>query len=156
GLTEKASSRCSQLSGGQQRRLDVALALIGDPELIFLDEPTTGFDPSARRQAWDVISGLRDLGKTIFLTTHFMDEAEALSDRIMVLAGGRIVASGTPQSIGGRSAGLTTISFTLPGDVTAEQLPALPGLLEPAEVLAHGRAEARVADPVPALHALTG
>jgi hypothetical protein len=102
GLTEKVDSRCDQLAGGQQRRLDVALALIGDPELIFLDEPTTGFDPTARRLAWDVISGLSDLGKTIFLTTHFMDEAEALADRIMILAAGRIVASGTAQTIGGR------------------------------------------------------
>ena len=94
GLTGKAASRCNELSGGQQRRLDVALALIGDPELIFLDEPTTGFDPSARHMAWDVISGLRDLGKTIFLTTHFMDEAEALADCILILAAGKIVASG--------------------------------------------------------------
>ena len=157
GLAEKASSMCEQLSGGQQRRLDVALALIGDPELIFLDEPTTGFDPSARRQAWEVISGLRDLGKTIFLTTHFMDEAESLADRIVVLADGRIVASGTPQSIGGRSAGTTTVSFTLPEGVTADQLPALPGE-DPAHgrPAAHGRVEIRVADPVPALHALTG
>jgi ABC-2 type transport system ATP-binding protein len=158
GLTEKASSMCEQLSGGQQRRLDVALALIGDPELVFLDEPTTGFDPSARRLAWDVIAGLRDLGKTIFLTTHFMDEAEALADRIVVLAAGRVVASGTPQSIGGRSAGATTISFTLPDGVTADQVPVLPGL-DPGHdrlAAAHGRVEIGVADPVPALHALTG
>ena len=114
GLAEKAASRCDQLSGGQQRRLDVAPALIGDPELIFLDEPTTGFDPSARRHTWDVIAGLRDLGKTIFLTTHFMDEAEALADRIMILAAGRIVASGTPQTIGGRDVGATVITFTVP------------------------------------------
>jgi ABC-2 type transport system ATP-binding protein len=141
-----------------QRRLDVALALIGDPELIFLDEPTTGFDPSARRQAWQVISGLRDLGKTIFLTTHYMDEAEALADRIMVLCAGRIAASGTPQSIGGRSAGTTTISFTLPDGLTAGQLPALPGQ-DPDHgrpTAARGRVEIPVSDPVPALHALTG
>ena len=80
------------LSGGQQRRLDVGMALIGDPELLFLDEPTTGFDPSARRQAWDVIAGLRDLGKTVFLTTHYMDEAQALADRVAIIAAGRIVA----------------------------------------------------------------
>ena len=82
GLADRPTMRCGQLSGGQRRRLDVALALVGDPELLFLDEPTTGFDPSARRAAWDVISGLRDLGKTIFLTTHYMEEAEYLADRI--------------------------------------------------------------------------
>ena len=96
GLDEKADTLAPQLSGGQRRRLDVALALIGDPELIFLDEPTTGFDPSARRTAWHVIEGLRALGKTVFLTTHYMDEAEELADRIAVIAGGRIVAEGTP------------------------------------------------------------
>ena len=90
-----------ELSGGQQRRLDVALALIGDPELLFLDEPTTGFDPSARRQAWDVIGGLRDLGKTVFLTTHYMDEAQALADRVAIISAGRIVATGSPEDLGG-------------------------------------------------------
>src|SRR3954465_11464783 len=124
GLAEKANARTSPLSGGQQRRLDVALALIGDPELLFLDEPTTGFDPSARRQTWDVVSGLRDLGKTVFLTTHFMDEAEALADRIMILAAGRIVAPGPPQTIGGRDVDATLITFTVPAGVTP---PALPG-----------------------------
>jgi ABC-2 type transport system ATP-binding protein len=155
GLTEKAGFRCDQLSGGQQRRLDVALALIGDPELIFLDEPTTGFDPSARRQTWDVVSGLRDLGKTVFLTTHFMDEAEALADRIMILAAGRIVASGTPQTIGGRDIGASIISFTLPDGLTADELPSLAGaeVHGPGE---HGRVEVSTDEPVPALHALTG
>jgi ABC-2 type transport system ATP-binding protein len=156
GLTEKVDSRCDQLSGGQQRRLDVALALIGDPELIFLDEPTTGFDPTARRLAWDVISGLRDLGKTVFLTTHFMDEAEALADRIMILAAGRIVAEGTPQTIGGRDVGATLVSFTLPDGMTAAQLPPLPGQLDPPSgERTHGRVEINVPEPVPALHALT-
>ena len=157
GLTDKAASRCDQLSGGQQRRLDVALALIGDPELIFLDEPTTGFDPTARRLTWDVVAGLRDLGKTIFLTTHFMDEAETLADRIMILAAGRIVASGTPQTIGGRDVDATVISFTLPDGMTAEQLPTLPGQPGPhaSAQRAHGRAEISVPEPVPALHALT-
>jgi ABC-2 type transport system ATP-binding protein len=155
GLTEKVDSRCDQLSGGQQRRLDVALALIGDPELIFLDEPTTGFDPTARRLAWDVISGLRDLGKTIFLTTHFMDEAEALADRIVILAAGRIVAAGTPQTIGGRDVGATLISFTLPDGVTAAQLPSLPGQLDTPGERTHGRVQVSVPQPVPALHALT-
>ncbi|MBV8396720.1 MAG: ABC transporter ATP-binding protein, partial [Actinobacteria bacterium] len=100
GLEEKAETAGPLLSGGQRRRLDVALALIGDPELVFLDEPTTGFDPSARRTAWSVIAGLRDLGKTVFLTTHYMDEAENLADRIAVIAAGRIVAEGTPQTLG--------------------------------------------------------
>ena len=86
GLAEKANVRTSKLSGGQQRRLDVALALVGDPELLFLDEPTTGFDPSARRQAWEVIGGLRGLGKTVFLTTHYMDEAQALADRVAIIS----------------------------------------------------------------------
>lgn len=157
GLTGKAASRCDQLSGGQQRRLDVALALIGDPELIFLDEPTTGFDPTARRQAWDVVSGLRDLGKTVFLTTHFMDEAEALADRIIILAAGKIVASGTPQTIGGRSAGSTVISFTLPANMAASDVPPVPTQLESAATAqpARGRVEIQVSEPIPALHALS-
>jgi ABC-type Na+ transport system ATPase subunit NatA len=96
GLTEKAGALGTRLSGGQRRRLDFALALIGDPELIFLDEPTTGFDPSARHAAWEVVAGLRRLGKTVFLTTHYMDEAEYLADRIAVLSAGHIVAEGTP------------------------------------------------------------
>ena len=104
----------STLSGGQQRRLDVALALVGDPELLFLDEPTTGFDPSARRQAWEVIGGLRDLGKTVFLTTHYMDEAQALADRVAILAAGRIVAEGPPDQLGDRDERATRISFRLP------------------------------------------
>ena len=114
GLDGKADALAPQLSGGQRRRLDVALGLIGDPELIFLDEPTTGFDPSARRTAWHVIDGLRDLGKTVFLTTHYMDEADQLADRIAVIAGGRIVAEGTPGTLGGRNRMAASISFTLP------------------------------------------
>jgi len=101
GLQEKRDERVRRLSGGQRRRLDLALALIGDPELIFLDEPTTGFDPRARRNAWDTIRGLRGLGKTILLTTHYLDEAEQLADRVAVLAQGRIVASGTPAELTG-------------------------------------------------------
>ena len=96
GLDGKADARASKLSGGQQRRLDVGMALIGDPELLFLDEPTTGFDPSARRQAWETIAGLRDLGKTVFLTTHYMDEAQRLADRVTIIAAGEIVARGHP------------------------------------------------------------
>ncbi len=123
GLEGKADTLGEHLSGGQRRRLDVALALIGDPELIFLDEPTTGFDPSARRAAWGVIDGLRALGKTVFLTTHYMDEAEHLADRIAVIADGRIVAEGTPQTLGGRDRLAATIRFTLPaGAVLPEAL----------------------------------
>ena len=123
GLTGKASTLATRLSGGQRRRLDFALALIGDPELIFLDEPTTGFDPSARRAAWKVVAGLRQLGKTIFLTTHYMDEAEYLADRIAVLSAGRVVARGTPQTLGGRGHMATAISFTLPDGTAARDLP---------------------------------
>ena len=101
GLEEKRDDRVRRLSGGQRRRLDLGLALVGDPELIFLDEPTTGFDPRARRQAWDTIRGLRGLGKTILLTTHYLDEAEQLAGRVAVLAQGRIVASGTPAELTG-------------------------------------------------------
>jgi ABC-2 type transport system ATP-binding protein len=101
GLEEKRDERVRRLSGGQRRRLDLGLALVGDPQLIFLDEPTTGFDPRARRQAWETIRGLRGLGKTILLTTHYLDEAERLADRVAVLAQGRIVASGTPAELTG-------------------------------------------------------
>jgi ABC-2 type transport system ATP-binding protein len=132
GLTAKAAALGTRLSGGQRRRLDFALALIGDPELIFLDEPTTGFDPSARRAAWEVVAGLRTLGKTIFLTTHYMDEAEYLADRITVLSAGQIVAEGTPWTLGGRDQMTSAISFTLPAGLAARDLPAgLSPLAEP-------------------------
>jgi ABC-2 type transport system ATP-binding protein len=124
GLSGKADTVGAQLSGGQRRRLDFALALIGDPELIFLDEPTTGFDPAARRSAWEVIASLRALGKTVFLTTHYMDEAEYLADRISVIAAGRIVAEGTPQSLGGRDQMPATIGFSLPAGRGPDDLPA--------------------------------
>ncbi len=100
GLEEKADARCRTLSGGQLRRLDFALALIGDPELIFLDEPTTGFDPEARRAAWETIRSLRALGKTILLTTHYLDEAQALADRVAIVKDGRILAIGPPRELG--------------------------------------------------------
>jgi ABC-2 type transport system ATP-binding protein len=116
GLQGKADTRARQLSGGQQRRLDVGMALVGDPELLFLDEPTTGFDPSARRQAWDAIAGLRDLGKTIVLTTHYMDEAQRLADRVTIVARGEIVARGTPEELGERQGGPATISYRLDGE----------------------------------------
>ena len=101
GLVEKADSRVRTLSGGQQRRLDLGLALIGDPELVFLDEPTTGFDPGARRTAWDTVRNLRALGKTILLTTHYLDEAEQLADRVAVLRDGAIVREGSPADLTG-------------------------------------------------------
>jgi ABC-2 type transport system ATP-binding protein len=101
GLQEKREERVRRLSGGQRRRLDLGLALVGDPELIFLDEPTTGFDPGARRRAWETIRGLRGLGKTILLTTHYLDEAEQLADRVAVLAQGQVVASGAPAELTG-------------------------------------------------------
>ena len=116
GLEGKAGERASKLSGGQQRRLDVGMALIGDPELLFLDEPTTGFDPSARRQAWDVIAGLRDLGKTVFLTTHYMDEAQRLADRVTIIAAGEIVARGTPEDLGDRESQPATIRYRAGGE----------------------------------------
>jgi ABC-2 type transport system ATP-binding protein len=123
GLTEKANDRVGRLSGGQQRRLDVALALIGDPELLFLDEPTTGFDPSARRRAWEVIASLRDLGKTIFLTTHYMEEAQELADQVAIISGGQIVARGTPRDLSARDGRVSRISFRLPAGVAAGELP---------------------------------
>jgi ABC-2 type transport system ATP-binding protein len=116
GLEGKAGERASKLSGGQQRRLDVGMALIGDPELLFLDEPTTGFDPSARRQFWDVIAGLRDLGKTVFLTTHYMEEAQRLADRVTIIAVGEIVARGTPEDLGDRENQPATIRYRAGGE----------------------------------------
>jgi ABC-2 type transport system ATP-binding protein len=116
GLTAKARSRVTQLSGGQVRRLDVALGIVGLPELLFLDEPTTGFDPGARRQFWDLIRRLRELGTTIVLTTHYLDEAEALADRIAVIAAGHIVASGDAASLGGRDAAAAHVSWDGQGE----------------------------------------
>jgi ABC-2 type transport system ATP-binding protein len=115
GLTGKAEERAQRLSGGQQRRLDVGMALVGDPELLFLDEPTTGFDPSARRQFWDVIAGLRELGKTVFLTTHYMEEAQRLADRVTIIARGEVVARGTPEDLGERERQATKISYRIDG-----------------------------------------
>jgi ABC-2 type transport system ATP-binding protein len=104
GLREKAGALTRTLSGGQLRRLDLALALVGDPELMFLDEPTTGFDPAARRAAWDVVRSLRDLGKTIVLTTHYLDEAQQLADRVAIIKDGRILAIGAPSELGAGTA----------------------------------------------------
>jgi ABC-2 type transport system ATP-binding protein len=114
GLEEQADMRNKRLSGGQQRRLDVALALIGNPELLFLDEPTTGFDPAARRAAWRMIEGLKELRTTVVLTTHYLEEAEVLADRIAVIAHGTIVGEGPPASLGGRDRAETEITFRLP------------------------------------------
>jgi ABC-2 type transport system ATP-binding protein len=115
GLTEKRDSRVTKLSGGQLRRLDMAVALAGDPDLLFLDEPTTGFDPSARREAWEVVRNLASLGKTVLLTTHYMDEAQYLADRVAVIAAGRIVATGPPSTLGSRDRAAARISFRLSG-----------------------------------------
>jgi len=112
GLREKVRTRTRQLSGGQRRRLDVALGIVGRPELVFLDEPTTGFDPQARRDFWDLIAGLRDDGTTILLTTHYLDEAEHLADRVVVVNAGRVVAQGTPADLGGRAARQAVVRWT--------------------------------------------
>jgi ABC-2 type transport system ATP-binding protein len=152
GLEEKRNDRIKTLSGGQQRRLELALGIVGDPDLIFLDEPTTGFDPSARRQAWGLIDNLRSLGKTILLTTHYMDEAQNLADRVAVIANGRIVAEGPPESIGGRAEGETSIRFVVPA-VGRDQLPAIArdGWEE-----ASGLVTLRTATPTTVLNTLTG
>jgi ABC-2 type transport system ATP-binding protein len=123
GLGEKRDARVKTLSGGQLRRLDVALGIIGRPELIFLDEPTTGFDPSARRGAWELVRSLTGSGTTVVLTTHYMDEAQQLADRIAVIAGGQIVATGSPETIGGRNTATARIRFSLPAGVDPGDLP---------------------------------
>jgi ABC-2 type transport system ATP-binding protein len=124
GLTEKRDERTARLSGGQKRRLDVAVGLIGDPDLLFLDEPTTGFDPSARRGAWRMIEGLKELGKTIFLTTHYMDEAQHLADRVAILREGELVALGTADELAGGLGRETMVRFRLPPGVGADQIAA--------------------------------
>jgi ABC-2 type transport system ATP-binding protein len=152
GLAEKADERAGRLSGGQQRRLDVAVALIGDAELLFLDEPTTGFDPSARRAAWQVVEGLRELGMTVMLTTHYMDEAQALADRVAVIAAGEIIAAGTPDDLGGRREAASRISFEVPGAAAAGARSAVDGEWSGDD----GRLELRTGDPIRALNELTG
>ena len=151
GLGEKRDERVKKLSGGQQRRLDVAIGLAGDPDLLFLDEPTTGFDPSARRRMWDAVKNLASLGKTIFLTTHYMDEAQELADRVAVISAGQIVAEGSPQTIAGRETDKTMVRFRLPEDA-----PKLPPSLRAAARAHDGRIEFQAADPVPLLNELTG
>jgi ABC-2 type transport system ATP-binding protein len=122
GLQEKADSFLRTLSGGQRRRFDLALALVGDPELIFLDEPTTGFDPAARRTAWDVVRSLQDLGKTILLTTHYLDEAQALCDRVAIIKSGRIVAEGPPSSLGEASARYRVVWRGVDGELQTREV----------------------------------
>jgi len=152
GLAEKAETRAGRLSWGQLRRLDVGVALIGAPDLLFLDEPTTGFDPSARRQAWDVIAGLRELGKTVFLTTHYMDEAQRLADRGAIIAGGRIVAEGRPDELGARDERPAEISFRLPEGVGPDEIPGELSFESRPEGIVVCRSRAAVAD----LHRITG
>src|SRR3954462_8818062 len=123
GLGDRPDVRVAALSGGQRRRLDLALGIAGDPELVFLDEPTTGFDPSARRQSWELISALRDLGKTILLTTHYMEEAQHLADRVVVIARGRVNAVGTPDTLGRGTAEAALVAFRIPYGVSAAELP---------------------------------
>ena len=154
GLAEKADARAGKLSGGQQRRLDVAVALIGDPELLFLDEPTTGFDPSARRQAWEVIASLRELGKTVFLTTHYMDEAQALADRVAIIARGEIVAEGAPAELGGRARAATEISFAAPPPGAGALPPLAAAAIDGRP--ANGTVRLRSSAPVELLNELTG
>ncbi len=150
GLKEKADARVKKLSGGQQRRLDVGLGVIGNPELLFLDEPTTGLDPSGRRDSWDLIRRLSADGTTVLLTTHYMDEVEALADRVAVLSNGEIVASGTPTSIGGRDSGAVTIRFLAPEGVAESDLPVAVTSID------DGLVQIVTEDELRVLHTLTG
>jgi ABC-2 type transport system ATP-binding protein len=127
GLGEAAHTRIGRLSGGQKRRVDVALGLVGDPDVLFLDEPTTGLDPSARRAMWTMIDGLRQAGKTIFLTTHYMDEAQHLADRIVILRAGSVAAEGTPSELSRSLGNQTKVTFARPHGVSPEQLAAVTG-----------------------------
>ncbi|MGP4111414.1 ABC transporter ATP-binding protein [Streptomyces sp. 4N509B] len=149
GLAGQERRKVRQLSGGQKRRLDLALGVVGDPALLFLDEPTTGFDPNARRDAWQVVRDLRDAGTTILLTTHYMEEAQALADRVAVIASGRIVAEGTPATLGGRDTARTRIRFAPPEGVGAPPVPAQ----GPGE---DGLLTVETTTPTEALHELTG
>jgi ABC-2 type transport system ATP-binding protein len=150
GLVEETNTRVMRLSGGQQRRLDLALALVGDPDIVFLDEPTTGFDPSARRASWDLIEGLCRLGKTVLLTTHYMEEAQRLADRIVVISQGRIVAEGTPETIGGRDRAASVVRFALPADTAIADLPVAGAALDD-----DGIVSVQTDSPTRVLHELT-
>lgn len=151
GLSTKRDARVGTLSGGQARRVDVAVGIIGDPDLVFLDEPTTGFDPSARRDAWNMIEGLKDLGKTIFLTTHYMDEAQHLADRVTILRDGAIVATGRPEELD--TSQRTVIRFRLPAGVAAADLA---GVLEAAPDQSGGEVSVETEHPQPVLYRLLG
>ena len=153
GLTDLADRRTHQLSGGQKRRIDLALGLIGDPELLFLDEPTTGFDPSARRQAWDMVRGLRTLGTPILLTSHYMDEVEALADRVLVINQGKLVAQGTPDELRAGIADTTLVRFDQPANGGTVQ--ELFGDLTGTATAANNRIEIRTTNPTADLHRLT-
>ncbi|MEO3754582.1 ABC transporter ATP-binding protein [Streptomyces sp. B6B3] len=153
GLAGLERRRVRSLSGGQKRRLDLALSLVGDPRLLFLDEPTTGFDPTARRAAWRLVRSLRDAGTTVVLTTHYMEEAQALADRVAVLAEGRIVAEGAPSELGGRAAAPTRIGFALPAGCSPADLPlaAAHGVVADED----GLVTVRTDEPTGTLHRLT-
>ena len=157
GLAGQERTKVRNLSGGRKRRLDLGLGLIGDPELLFLDEPTTGFDPAARRDAWQLVRSLRDSGTTILLTTHYMEEAQALADRVAVLADGQVVAQGTLADIGGRASAQTQIRFALPDGCLAADLPAWarPAGDPAAEPGPDGLVTVAVSEPTRALHELT-
>jgi ABC-2 type transport system ATP-binding protein len=150
GLEDKRRARVKTLSGGQRRRLDLALALVGDPDLVFLDEPTTGFDPAARRGAWRLVEDLRGLGRTIVLTSHYMDEVQHLADRAVVITNGRIVAEGAPDSLGRSGPGQTVISFRLPAALAVDQLPGDLRLL----ASSNGQVTIRTAEPTSVLSRL--
>jgi ABC-2 type transport system ATP-binding protein len=151
GLEEKRDTRVVKLSGGQQRRLDVAVALAGDPELLFLDEPTTGFDPSARRNAWEIVKNLASLGKTVFLTTHYMDEAQYLAGRVAVISSGVIVAEGPPSSLGGRDTATAVVRFRL-----SDRNVSLPDAMTFGVTREAGGFRYQAEDPTRFLHDLTG
>ncbi len=151
GLEDKADARVKTLSGGQRRRLDLGLGIVGNPDVLFLDEPTTGFDPSARRRAWDLVDALRDLGATILLTTHYMDEAEHLADRVIVFNRGRIVAEGTPEQLAALAGAETVVSFRLPDGVHLDRLPEM----GTARRVAGSTVEVRSVQPTADVHALT-
>jgi ABC-2 type transport system ATP-binding protein len=150
GLAAQRRTRAGRLSGGQQRRLDVALALVGDPELVFLDEPTTGFDPKARREAWSMIDALKTLSKTVLLTTHYLDEAEALADRISVVVDGRIAAEGTPATLGGRDSAPCQVRFRRPEGLDPDALARITASAKDSATLtaADGWVTLRAADPI--------
>jgi ABC-2 type transport system ATP-binding protein len=150
GLAEQARQKVRSLSGGQKRRLDLALGLIGRPDLLFLDEPTTGFDPGARRDAWQIVRNLRGSGTTILLTTHYMEEAQALADRVALISGGQIVAEGTPSAIGGRDTARVRIRFALPEACTVADLPLA------ASDDGDGLVTVETAEPTAAVYELTG